>query len=312
MGTGSGFGKTIFVGDAFLHFGAPAIVAALAHSTVAEVSRQSGGGWTLEDERPEVEGYKLSKLEQQKNSIERVARAMGVDLRKPGFRIRFRGDLLAGSGIGASAAGCVALARALNEEFDLRQSDAGINAAALEGEKAYHGDPSGVDNTASTYGGILWFQRDARTGQYGAESIKAGSHLDVVLANSGVNVDTSQVVAFKKRQIAEHPEAYDAALKATLEQACGLRAAIGAADKNAIGRLMDDHHHILRQLHFSHDKIEGIVKLAHQEGALGAKVTGGGMGGYTLILAEDERHQGRISRTLQENGFRVLSTRIMP
>ena len=63
MGTGSGFGKTIFVGDAFLHFGAPAIVAALAHSTVAEVSRQSGGGWTLEDERPEVEGYKLSKLE---------------------------------------------------------------------------------------------------------------------------------------------------------------------------------------------------------------------------------------------------------
>ena len=312
MCTGSGFGKTIFVGDSFLHFGAPAIVAALAHSTVAEVSRQSGGGWTLEDERPEVEGYKLSKLEQQKNSIERVARAMGVELRKPGLRIRFRGDLLAGSGIGASAAGCVALARALNEEFNLRQSDAGINAAALEGEKAYHGDPSGVDNTASTYGGILWFQRDAQTGQYGAESIKAGSHLDVVLANSGVNVDTSQVVAFKKRQIAEHPEAYDAALKATLEQACGLRTAIGAADKKAIGRFMDGHHHVLRQLHFSHDKIEGIVKIAHQVGALGAKVTGGGMGGYTLILAEDERHQGRISRTLQENGFRVLSTRIMP
>ncbi len=74
---------------------------------------------------------------------------------------------------------------------------------------------------------------------------------------------------------------------------------------------MDDHHHVLRQLHFSHDRIEGIVKIAHQEGALGAKVTGGGMGGCALILAEDEKHQTRISRTLLENGFGALSTRIM-
>jgi len=312
MGTGSGFGKTIFVGDAFIHFGTPAIVAALAHRTVAEVSPNSGDGWTLEDLRPEVEGYKVSKLEQQRDSVERIAKAMGIDLRKQGLKITFRGDLLAGSGIGASAASCVALARALNGMFNLCCQDAGINEAALEGEKAYHGDPSGVDNTASTYGGILWFQRDMKSGQYFFESIKAGSHLDIVLANSGVNVDTAKVVAFKKKQMADHPQEYDAALKSSTEQASALRKAIEDADKKEIGRFMNEHHWILRRLHFSHEKIENIVEIARKEGALGAKVTGGGMGGYALILAEDEDHQSWISQAIQEKGFRVLKTRIMP
>ena len=34
-----------------------------------------------------------------------------------------------------------------------------INAAAYEGEKGYHGTPSGIDNTAATYGGVIHFER---------------------------------------------------------------------------------------------------------------------------------------------------------
>jgi mevalonate kinase len=30
-----------------------------------------------------------------------------------------------------------------------------VNASAYEGEKGYHGTPSGIDNTSSTYGGVL-------------------------------------------------------------------------------------------------------------------------------------------------------------
>lgn len=312
LGTGFGFGKTIFVGDAFLHFNAPAIVAALAHTTVTEVTPRPEPGWTMEDLRPEVPGYKLSKLDQQTESIDRVLPAMGVDVRRQGLHIVFRGDLLAGSGIGASAAGCVALARALNDKFGLARTDGDINAAALEGEKAYHGDPSGVDNTASTFGGVLWFQRDAATGRYRFENLALGAPLDIVLANSGVNVDTSKVVAFKKRQIAEHPDAYEAALKSTHAQARELRSALAAADKSAIGRLMDDHHRVLAGLSFSHERIERIIAIARQAGALGAKVTGGGMGGYTLLLADSAEHQARISHAVRADGFQVLTTRIVP
>lgn len=63
------------------------------------------------------------------------------------------------SGIGASAANCVSLARALAHAQGKSATEEEINAAGYAGEKGYHGTPSGIDNTASTYGGVLKFQR---------------------------------------------------------------------------------------------------------------------------------------------------------
>lgn len=76
---------------------------------------------------------------------------MKIDVKKHPLRITFGGSLLAGSGVGASAGSCVSLGRALNEEFNLGLSIEEINHIAWEGEFAYHGLPSGVDKTASTY-----------------------------------------------------------------------------------------------------------------------------------------------------------------
>ena len=310
MGKGSGFGKTVLVGDAFIHFGVPAIVAAITQRTEAEVHRGPGGGWTLEDERPEVEGYKQSKLSQQRESVDRVIRAAGVD--GNGLKIKLGGDLLAGSGIGASAAGCVALARALDAEFGLGMGDAAVNRVAFEGEKAYHGDPGGVDNTASTYGGTLWFEKDLARGTDIVEKIEAHQEFNVVLANSGVNVDTAKVVAYKKGRMREDPEPFEAAFRETREQAALLKRSLEEGDLKEIGRIMDAHHRVLRNLHFSHEKIEEILKTARSAGALGAKVTGGGMGGYALVLAEDGRHAVRIAEQLEGKGFRTLKTTIAP
>ena len=65
MGRGKGFGKTILIGDQFVLYGVPAVVSALPYETVAEVERVDGEGWSLEDNRSEVPGYKEKKKEQQ-------------------------------------------------------------------------------------------------------------------------------------------------------------------------------------------------------------------------------------------------------
>ena len=44
---------------------------------------------------------------------------MKIDTKKTPLKITYGGSLLAGSGVGASAASCVSLARALDDEFDL-------------------------------------------------------------------------------------------------------------------------------------------------------------------------------------------------
>lgn len=72
MGRGIGFGKTMLIGDQFSVYGVPAIVASLPYKTVAEVQRIDGEGWILEDNRPEIPGYKEEKKKQQAESINRI------------------------------------------------------------------------------------------------------------------------------------------------------------------------------------------------------------------------------------------------
>lgn len=75
-------------------------------------------------------------------------------------------ELPLGSGLGSSAALCVALSAALLALSDSTKLDFShqgwqmfgdselelVNKWAFEGEKMIHGKPSGIDNTVSTYG----------------------------------------------------------------------------------------------------------------------------------------------------------------
>ena len=79
-----------------------------------------------------------------------VIKYLKIDIESQKLELTFAGNLIAASGVGASAAQCTSLARALNDTFSLNLDDEKINEAAYEGEKAYHGTPSGIDNTAST------------------------------------------------------------------------------------------------------------------------------------------------------------------
>jgi mevalonate kinase len=123
MGKGSAFGKTILIGDSFVLREVPAIVSSIPFETECVVERLSEGqDWILEDNRTEVPGYKEKKKDQQVDSINRILEVMKVDAQKNPLKITYGGSLLAGSGVGASAASCVSLARALNDEFHLNLS----------------------------------------------------------------------------------------------------------------------------------------------------------------------------------------------
>ena len=164
MGQGSGYGKTILFGEHFVVYGLPALASAIGSKTDATVAKKPGKGYELHDNRPEVPGYKLKKLDEQKVSIKNVLDFMSVNLDKEALDITLAGDLVCASGVGASAASCVSLARAINDEYNLGWDDNKINEAAYEGEKGYHGTPSGIDNTASTFGGLVYYIRNLKGG----------------------------------------------------------------------------------------------------------------------------------------------------
>ncbi|MFW6181994.1 MAG: mevalonate kinase [Spirochaetota bacterium] len=308
MGRGTGYGKTILIGDQFVCEGVPAIVSSLPYETVAVVQRTEGSGWCLEDNRREVPGYKESKKELQRDSIDRILEVMGIDMARHRLTISYGGDLLAGSGVGASAASCVSLARALNEEFALGLNIDKINQVAFEGEFAYHGTPSGVDNTASCYGGLLLYRLQGERREW--EPIETGRPIHIVLANSGVSADTRKLDELVEREKKKNPRAFSDRLNRITAQVFRMKEALEDHDLETAGGIMTQNHALLVDMGLSHEKLVYLCDLAVRCGALGAKLTGGGMGGYMIALAPDADVQDRLAGRFREEGFPVIVAEI--
>ena len=308
MAEGSGFGKSILIGDQFVLDEVPAIVSSISYETVTTVERVDGDGWTLEDNRVEVPGYKERKREQQGRSVDRILEVMGIDVKKHPIKIAVGGTLLAGSGVGASAASCVSLARALNAEFELGLSIEEINRVAWQGEFPYHGVASGVDNTASTYGGLLLFFLKGEQQHF--ERIECPGAFEIVLANSGVTVNTAALDEFIDQQKSDEAELFAARLKTMTAQVSEMRTALEAGDLPTVGKVMSENQKLLIDMQMSHETVDSMCKTALENGALGAKVTGGGRGGYMVALTPGVELQETVASVFEKEGYKVIRATI--
>jgi len=312
MGTGHGYGKVILFGEHFVVYGLPAIVSALGSRTVATVERTGGPGFELADHRLESPGYKKEKFAEQSASLENIFSAMGVDPRQTPFRIMLGGDLVAASGVGASAASCVAIARALNDEFRLGLSEEEINAIGYEGEKGYHGTPSGIDNTAAVYGGVLRFRRDLQGGPPFFEPVRIRQTFEIVEGDTGVTASTQQVVGDVRRIREEQPEFFAGILLSYEKLVAAATRAIESSGMEELGRLMNENLDLLRKIGVSSRELETLIEIAGANGALGAKITGTGRGGLMVALTPGKKSQEKVALAIEKAGFRAFRASIGP
>ena len=304
MAQGTGFGKTILIGDQFVLDEVPAIVSAISYETVTTVERIDGEGWVLEDNRIEVPGYKEKKKEQQIGSINRILEVMNFDAKKNPIKITVGGTLLAGSGVGASAASCVSLARAINTEFKLGLPIEEINRIAWQGEFPYHGVASGVDNTASTYGGLIRFW--LKDGKQNFEKIKTPKPFEIVLCNSGITANTAALDEFIEVQKKENAELFRSRLEKIKSQGADMKKALEAGDLAKVGAIMTENHKLLVDMNMSHEILDHLCQFALQNGALGAKVTGGGRGGYMVSLTPGKELQDKVASAFEKEGYKLI------
>jgi mevalonate kinase len=300
MGIGSGKGKTILFGEHFVVYGLPALAAGISSETVAKVTRKKDAGWVLKDNRPAVPGYKEEKSKEQNISIENILRYCSIDTTKQGFEIELGGNLVCASGIGASAASSVAIARALNDECSLGLNDEQINQAAYEGEKGYHGTPSGIDNTASTYGGLVWFTRDLKGGPPKFETIKLRVPVHLVIASTGITASTKEVVGDVKKKKEEDPAWFEKLSDEYKQIVHEGKDALVRNDLRQVGKRMNRNHELLREMTVSCKELDTLVEIAKRNGAIGAKMTGTGRGGNMIALAPDEATMERVARFLEK------------
>lgn len=291
MVTGRAGGKIILLGEHFVVHGVPAIAAGISNYCEVKLTKSKEISFS---------GPKGTSQELSNKSISNILDAMKI---KDKYSVSYGGTLPIFGGLGSSAAFCVAIVRAVAEEHKLKLNNEEINRIAYEGEKAFHGNPSGLDNTLATYGGAMLFKRGTTPESDHFDPIKLGCKLNLVVGITNTFGRTalmvSKVAEFKKREPVVFEKLCDTVRSIIGEGTISLR----DANINRFGELMDINHGLLSSVGVSTIENATLVYVMRGAGALGAKITGGGGGGTCLALAKDENHAKEILSAIKKEGF---------
>jgi mevalonate kinase len=303
MQHGSACGKVILLGEHAVVYGVPAIVLGIDRGATARAAAPATST------RSELTLGKTERVTE--DGASDVARAFAALLRacavtRP-VHVEVTTELPAGAGLGCSAALGVAIVRAL-DAWEGRPAATATNAAerAMNWEKVFHGNPSGVDATAAARGGCLLYQR--MTGGLHLNEIALMAPLTLAIGHSGVSSSTREMVDVVAKLKARNEENVTRSFQAIDSLVQNARLALEAGDHVGLGKLMDLNQLLLSGLMVSTEEIETMCRLARESGALGAKLTGSGGGGCVVALVRND--PGPVLARWEKEGFRAFSTTV--
>jgi mevalonate kinase len=241
--------------------------------------------------------------------LAQVVRLVCAALKKPlpRWRIHVWSQIPMAAGLGSGAAIATAMARALLTAFDQQWEEPRLSALVYQVEKLHHGTPSGIDNTVVVYERPVWFVRGQIPQPF---ATKRALHL--LIADTGIPSATKAVVADVNKAWQQDKARYEALFDAASVVAHRARAAILAGHSQQLGPLMTENQRILAAMGVSSPEIARLVRAAHDAGAWGAKLSGGGRGGNIIALAPASK-QSAIAHALTAAGaVNVIQTTLSP
>ena len=217
--------------------------------------------------------------------------------RKTGLHIKVTSDLPIGSGLGSSASLSVSVVSSLlvicgfisKEQKNWTEDDLKeINNYAYEGEKIVHGQPSGIDNTVSTFGHFLSFKAGKIQCLPELNTLK----LNMLVVNTKVTRSTKTMVAGVKDRKEKFPNIYASVFqsigyiteyfkRSLLEISANLIE--DQSTYNDIECLVDVNQSLLDSIGVGHPDITKIVNVCRSH-SLHSKLTGAGGGGCVFVL----------------------------
>ncbi len=295
-------GKVILFGEHAVVYGRPAIAVPVtqvqAKATInANLAGPAGQVWIA---APDINLSKpLADLPSDHPfalAVQGVMQAAGVD-RLPALRLQIRSSIPIAAGLGSGAAVSVAIARALSAFLGRPLPEEKISAIAFQADRAYHGTPSGIDNTVITYGQPIYFIQSQPF-----EPIRVSQALTLVIGNTGVLSSTRQVVGDVRQRWQANQPYYENLFDQIKDLTRQARADIEAGRLPDLGERMNQNHALLQEIGVSSPELDALVSAARQVGALGAKLCGAGCGGNMVALAASPDETNTIAAALKNAG----------
>jgi hydroxymethylglutaryl-CoA reductase len=300
-----GHGKIILFGEHAVVYGSRAIAAPVPLAVHARVIDHDDGVWLVMP-RWGVE-KRLCQDPKKRSSIEETG-ALILDklgLGERSMRIEVYSEIPRAMGLGGSAAVAVAIIRALDAHYELGLSDDQINQLAFRAEQVAHGTPSGIDNTVATYGRPILYRAGSPPE---IEELHLPTPLNFVIGITGNESLTAKTVARVRTAREKNPGVIDKLFKAIDVLAGQALGAIRRSDMERLGDLMNVCHGLLNSLQVSSWELEELIQIARENGALGAKLTGGGGGGSMIALCPENAQQ--VIQAMNESGYQAMEVSI--
>lgn len=231
----------------------------------------------------EVTLEKTNEIQQRDDIVNYIANECNIDKTT---KINIKSTIPVGRGLGSSAALSVAIARASGMK--------NVKEIADKCEKYIHGNPSGIDvNQVMSDTPLLFSKQDG------------ASILDFSLNSYLLIIDTG-VIGITKNAVARVKENYKINKNYIDELGTITEKVIPhLLNKNIdeIGKLMYNCHNLLQKIGVSHEKNDDVVNICKKNGAVGAKLTGGGDGGCCISLSKTLEDAKNLKYILEQKGY---------
>jgi galactokinase len=258
-----------------------------------------------------------------------------------GWNLQVRGTIPIGAGLSSSSAMTVGAVIAIAKMADRKLTETDVALIAYDAEVAEFGESGGtMDHFASAFGGIIHV--DMSLGKVTRLPARLAS---IVIGDSCEKKrDTVGDLQFIRTTVEKEYESISLEIDSFNRRTTPVNAIIGQSNhfptkerimaeatlrnrdlttralrilskKNPepeeIGRMLTEHHAILRnELDRSTPKIERMIKVAFEAGALGCKINGSGGGG--TMMAYCSKYEREIASAIEQAGGKAYIVKVSP
>lgn len=279
VGVGQAHSKIILIGEHAVVYGYPAISLPLLEVEVTCKVVPAESPWRL---------YEEDTL-----SMAVYASLEHLNIKDACIRCQIDSAIPEKRGMGSSAAISIAAIRAVFDYYQAELSHDVLEILVNRAEMIAHMNPSGLDAKTCLSDQPIRFIKNV-----GFTEFEMDLSAYLVIADTGVYGHTREAIQVVQSK-GKDALPFLHALGELTQQA---EDAIRQKDAEKLGQILSQAHLHLKEIGVSSPEADSLVETALSDGALGAKMSGGGLGGCIIALAATLDQAQELAKRLEEKG----------
>lgn len=296
LGIGESHAKIILMGEHSVVYGQPAIALPLPDVKLVVTIKETSNGQTVQSR---YSNGTWQTLPEKMHGIQKliatlVKRFNGQDDQ---WQLTINSQLPAERGMGSSAATAVAIVQAFFNYYGQPLNRPTLLKLADVEEQITHRSPSGLDAATVSSKTPIYFIK----GQEGT-TIPLNLQATMVIADTGIKGATKEAILAVQKLLHTSPTMAQSHIRHLGKLVQATRKFLANNETIKLGTALTAAQQDLQALQVSDEHLDHLIRVANNNGALGAKLTGGGRGGCMFAITTTALGARKLATILKENG----------